>query len=107
MPIAERRTKGFAGRHYRLGTWAIDNRWKVMAGALMFLIAGGVFMARLKTQFFPKDLSYLSYVDVCLPADAPLSAPSEAAAKSEDIMRELVAEFRHHHPESDGKAKEV
>src|SRR6185369_3102142 len=77
------------------------------AGAFMFLIAGGVFMARLKTQFFPKDLSYLSYVDVWLPADAPLSATSEAAAKSEDIIREVVAEYGKHHPDSDGKPREV
>jgi multidrug efflux pump len=107
MPIAERRTKGIAARYYRLGTWAIEHRWKVMAGALVFLIAGGVFMARLKTQFFPKDLSYLSYVDVWLPADAPLSATSEAAAKSEDIIREVVAEYGQHQPDSDGKPKEV
>lgn len=107
MPIAERRTKGLAARYYRLGTWAIEHRWKVMAGALMFLVAGGVFMARLKTQFFPKDLSYLSYVDVWLPADAPLSATSEAAARSEDIIREVVGEYGKQHPESDGKPREV
>ncbi|HSL52976.1 MAG TPA: efflux RND transporter permease subunit, partial [Pyrinomonadaceae bacterium] len=74
MPIAERRKKGLAARYYKIGTWAIDHRWKVMAGALLFLIGGGGFMSQLKTQFFPKDLSYLSYVDVWLPADAPLSA---------------------------------
>jgi len=107
MPIAERRMKGFAARYYRLGTWAIEHRGKVMAGALMFLVAGGVFMARLKTQFFPKDLSYLSYVDVWLPADAPLSATGEAAAQSEQIIREVVAEYGKQHADSDGKPREV
>ncbi|HEX3248309.1 MAG TPA: efflux RND transporter permease subunit [Pyrinomonadaceae bacterium] len=107
MPIEERRTKGFAARYYRLGTWAINHRWKVMAGALAFLIAGGVFMSLLKTQFFPKDLSYLSYVDVWLPADAPLSATSQAAAESEKIIREVVDDYGKHHPDSDGKPREV
>jgi multidrug efflux pump subunit AcrB len=107
MPIAERRTKGFAAKYYRLGNWAIHHRWKVMAGALLFLVGGGVFMSQLKTQFFPKDLSYLSYVDVWLPADAPLSATSEAAAQSEEIIREVVNEYGQHHTDSDGKPREV
>ena len=107
MPIAERRTKGLAARYYKIGTWAIEHRWKVMAGALLFLIGGGIFMSQLKTQFFPKDLSYLSYVDVWLPADAPLSATREAAMQSEDIIREVVDEYGHHHPDSDGKPRQV
>lgn len=107
MPIEERRTKGFAARYYKLGTWAIEHRWKVMAGALLFLVGGGVFMSQLKTQFFPKDLSYLSYVDVWLPADAPLSATREAAEQSEGIIREVVDEYGHHHADSDGKPREV
>src|ERR1700752_3951393 len=106
MPIAERRKKGFAAKYYQLGTWAINHRWKVMAGALLFLIGGGVFMSQLKTQFFPKDLSYLSYVDIWLPADAPLSATSEAAAHSEEIIREVINEYGQHHSE-DGKPKEM
>src|ERR1041384_6798650 len=106
LPIEERRTKGFAAKYYKLGTWAIEHRWKVMAGGLLFFVGGGGFMARLKTQFFPKDLSYLSYVDVWLPADAPLSATGEAAAKSEDIIREVVAEYGKQHPESDGKPRD-
>jgi len=107
MPIAERRTKGLAARYYRIGNWAIEHRWKVMAGALLFLIGGGVFMSQLKTQFFPKDLSYLSYVDVWLPADAPLSATREAAVQSEEIIRETIDEYGHHHPDGDGKPREV
>ncbi|HJS23873.1 MAG TPA: efflux RND transporter permease subunit [Pyrinomonadaceae bacterium] len=107
MPITERRQKGFAARYYKLGTWAINHRWKVVAGALIFLLGGGVIAMQLKTQFFPKDLSYLSYVDVWLPADAPLSATSEAAAHSEEIIREVVAEYGHHHPDDDGHPREV
>jgi multidrug efflux pump subunit AcrB len=105
-PVAERRRKGFAARYYRVGTWAIDNRWKVMAGAVVFLLAGGVFASRLKTSFFPKDNAYLSYVDVWLPQDAPLAATDETARQAEEIIREVIGEYGAQHPE-DGKPREV
>src|SRR5215208_5021876 len=95
--IEERRKKGFAAQYYRVGTWAINHRWKVMAGGIGFLLLGGVLMSQLKTQFFPKDLSYLSYVDIWLPNDAPLSATNDAATQSEAIIREVIAEYGKHH----------
>lgn len=107
LPIEERRQKGFAAQYYRVGTWAINHRWKVMAGALGFLVLGGVVMSQLRTQFFPKDLSYLSYVDVWLPEDAPFSATNEAAAKSEAVIREVVKEYGEHHANSSGKPRDV
>ena len=42
--------------------------------SLAFLALGGWIMSQLKPQFFPKDLQYLSYAEVWLPEDAPLSA---------------------------------
>jgi multidrug efflux pump subunit AcrB len=105
--IDKRRTKGFAAQYYRLGTWAINHRWKVMAGSLGFLVLGGVLMSQLKTQYFPKDLSYLSYVDVWLPEDAPLSATNEAATLSEEVIREVISDYGKHHPDDDGKPREV
>ena len=106
MPIAERRQKGFAAKYYRVGTWAINHRWKVMAGAMVFLLIGGLIASRLKTQFLPKDLSYLSYVDVWLPEDAPFTATNEAAMRSEEVIREVMKEYGEHHPEN-GKPREV
>ena len=53
-------------------TSALGHRWGVFAGSLLFLVLGGFLFSRLHPQFFPKDLSYLSYVDVWLPPDAPL-----------------------------------
>ena len=105
-PIAERRKTGFAAKYYQLGTWAINHRWKVMAGAMVFLVIGGGLFTQLKTQFFPKDLSYLSYVDVWLPEDAPLSATNQAAAKAEEVIREVTAEYSKEHSE-DGKPRDV
>ena len=106
-PIEERRKTGFAAQYYRLGTWAINHRWRVMAASLAFLALGGVIMSQLRTQFFPKDLSYLSYVDVWLPEDAPLSATNEAAAHAEEIIREVVKEYGEHHKDDDGQPREV
>jgi multidrug efflux pump len=95
--IAERRKSGFAAQYYRVGTWAINHRWRVMAGATALLVLGGGLFTQLKTQFVPKDLSYFSYVDIWLPEDAPLSATNEAAAKAEEVIREVSAEYSKEH----------
>jgi multidrug efflux pump subunit AcrB len=86
--LEERRKTGFASHYYRVGTWAIEHRWRVASVSLIFLVLGGVIMSRLKQQFFPKDLSYLFYVDVWLPEDAPLLATNRAATEVEGIIRE-------------------
>ncbi len=99
--IAERRQKGFAAFYYRIGTAAINHRWKVLAGALAFLALGGFFGSQLKQQFFPKDLSYLSYVDVWLPEDAPLTATNEAAYRAEEVIRDVVKEYGREHKGGD------
>ncbi len=91
--IAERRKKGFAAFYYRIGNAAINHRWKALAGALVFLAVGGFFLIRLKQQFFPKDLSYLSYVHVWLPEDAPLAATDEAARRAEEVIRAVAKEY--------------
>jgi multidrug efflux pump subunit AcrB len=90
--MEERRRTGFAAVYYRVGTWAIEHRWRVAAGSLVFLVLGGVIMGRLKQQFFPKDLSYLFYVDVWLPEDAPLLATNRVAAEVESILREKTGD---------------
>jgi multidrug efflux pump subunit AcrB len=105
-PVEERRKSGFAAVYYRVGTRAIKYRWRTLAASLVVLVAGGVIMSQLKTQFFPKDLSYLSYVDVWLPEDAPASTTNEAAARAEQIIRETVAEYERHHAE-EGEGHEV
>jgi multidrug efflux pump subunit AcrB len=89
--IEERRRTGFAAAYYRLGHAAIAHRWAFLGGSLV-LVACGVWLGSgLKTQFFPKDLQYLSYVDVWLPEDAPLSATQSVAAEVEQVTRELAA----------------
>ena len=92
--IDERRRSGFAAAYYRFGTLAIQHRWAFLAASLLVLAAGGWFGGQLKTQFFPKDLQYLSWVDVWLPEDAPLSATRLVTDDVEAVVREVTDE--HH-----------
>lgn len=101
LPLAERRRRGFAGWYYKAGHWAIAHRWKVLGGSLAFLALGGFFGSQLKTQFTPKDLSYLSYIDVWLPEDAPLSATRETTERVEAITRRVIDEYGKAHAEDD------
>ena len=106
-PLAERRKHGFPAFYYRVGEWAINHRWRVLLGSLIFLAGAFLVGSRLKTDFFPKDLSYLSYLDVWLPEDAPLSATNEAARHAEEVVREVAEEYGKEHAEKDGKPREV
>jgi multidrug efflux pump subunit AcrB len=55
----------------------------------------------LKPQFFPKDLSYLSYVDVWLPPDAPLGATDAVAQRAETVIRQESERFGNEHHRKD------
>ena len=100
--IEERRSRGFTGWYYRMGRRAIEHRWQVAFASLGFLVLGGLFMSQLKTQFFPRDLQYLSYVEVWLPEDAPLIATREITEQVEQIVRRESKKYFDHH-ESHGK----
>jgi len=91
--IEERRTRGFAKHYYRMAGGAIRHRWLVLGGAALLLAAGAFGVRDIKQAFFPKDLSYLSYVDVWLPEDSPLSTTRETAAEVDEIAREVGEAF--------------
>jgi multidrug efflux pump len=105
--VEERRKSGFASFYYRVGSWAIEHRWKSLSASLVLLAAGGVLASGLKSQFFPKDLSYLSYVDVWLPEDAPLSATRDAAQRAEAIIRETAERAGREGKGKEGKPREI
>ena len=65
--------------------------------SLAFLALGGWIMSRLKPQFFPKDLQYLSYAEVWLPEDAPLSATRAATDRVEGLIQQHAHEYFEHH----------
>jgi multidrug efflux pump subunit AcrB len=71
------------------------------------LALGVLFLGQLKTQFFPKDLSYLSYVNIWLPSDAPLSATTEAARRTESLIIQAAGEYAQTHAGTTDSPREV
>jgi multidrug efflux pump subunit AcrB len=89
--LEARRTTGFGRVYYRVVGWAIDHRRVVPVAGMLLLVSTFVFAGRrLHKAFFPKDLSYLSYVDVWLPEDAPMSATTEVARQADEVIRKTV-----------------
>jgi multidrug efflux pump subunit AcrB len=78
----------------------IDRRGWVLGCALIVMFTCFGLARGLKVAFFPTDLSYLSYVDVWLPEDAPLSATKETANQANAIIREVAADFGKAHGHS-------
>jgi multidrug efflux pump subunit AcrB len=105
--IQERRQRGFAAGYYRVGRAAIEHRWAFLGGSLVFLVLGGGFMSQLKTQFFPQDLQYLSYVDVWLPEDAPIAATNRVAGEVETTIRRIADEYARTHSEGPAQGRQV
>ncbi|NMC50699.1 MAG: efflux RND transporter permease subunit, partial [Desulfovibrio sp.] len=99
----ERRTKGFSGFYCRLGGFLIDHRYLVLALSLVPVAGGFYLQTKLKPQFFPNDLSYLFYVDVWLPEDAPIGTTALAARRAEAVIRDTMADYEAAHPGKDGK----
>ncbi len=83
----------FARRYRAVVGAAIDHRYLVFAASLLLLVGGALTARHLRSAFFPKDLSYLSYVDVWLPEDAPLSATRDKANEVDAIIRRVAAEY--------------
>jgi multidrug efflux pump subunit AcrB len=106
-PIEERRKSGFAAVYYRVGSAAIRHRWAFLAASLLVLVLGGVFMSRLKQQYFPVDLQYLSWVDVWLPEDAPVAATNRVAAQVEGTIRRIADEYAKEHSDDHGHPRQV
>jgi multidrug efflux pump subunit AcrB len=103
----ERRNRGFSGFYYRVGHFAIDHRWLVFAGSIVFLIAGGFFAHQLKTQFFPDDVQYLSFLDVWLPNDVPLFATNRTALQVEQVVKSAAEKYGKDNPNKDGSPRKV
>ncbi|HWE30292.1 MAG TPA: efflux RND transporter permease subunit, partial [Polyangia bacterium] len=99
--LAERRQTGFGHYYYLAVGWAIDHRKWVLSGAFIMLVLGFAGARGLKTSFFPQDLSYLSYVDVWLPEDAPLSATRDVVEKAEKVIIDTAAKYGEEHGEKD------
>ena len=102
-----RRSHGFSGLYYRIGRSAIRHRWLVFAASLLFLALGGFLGHRLRTQFFPDDVQYLSFLDIWLPNDVPLFVTNQAASQIEDVIRAAAEKYGQDHPGKDGRPRQV
>ena len=98
--IDERRQSGFTGFYYRMAQGAIRHRWAVLGAASVFLMAGVAVGTRLKSQFFPEDVQYWSYVDIWLQNDVPLSLTNQTAGQVEAVIRRVVSDYERQHQAS-------
>ncbi len=83
----ERRTRGAARFYYQAVGWAVRHRWVTLVASLLLLLLSAAKLASIKQAFFPKDTSYLAYVEVWLPEDAPVVATEAAAATTDQLVR--------------------
>jgi multidrug efflux pump subunit AcrB len=96
-----------AGRYAGMVQWALGHRRLALLASAMVVGLGFAVSSVIKSDFFPKDLSYLSYVDVWLPTDAPLSATNQVAIQTEQIVRRVAEQFGVDHPGPDGTSRPV
>jgi multidrug efflux pump subunit AcrB len=106
LPLEQRKQHGFVGAYYKTGKFLIQHRWRVLPASLIFLVLGAAIMRHLETEFFPKDEQYLSFVDVWMPDDAPLTTTNAAAVQVEQVLREVAEKYGAEHPER-GKPRHV
>jgi multidrug efflux pump subunit AcrB len=91
--IAERRTHGFYGWYRNLISLAIEHRRKVLTYSGIFLLAGAGLAFTLKTQFFPDDTQYWSYIDLWLPDGTPVATTNAAAVRAEAVAARVIADY--------------
>jgi multidrug efflux pump subunit AcrB len=99
----ELRQKGFGKWYSHRVSLAIEHRWKVLGYASILLVLGGLFAGMLHQQFFPRDDFYLSFIDIRLAEDAPISETSRAVREAEKVVQDVTTDFdRRHAGASDG-----
>jgi multidrug efflux pump subunit AcrB len=100
--LADLRQGRFAQMYYRVGSTLLARRKAALAASLVLLVASGVYFVNLRQDFFPKDLSYLSFVDIWLPEDANIAATDEVARLAEQVIAKSAAEFAEAHGVAEG-----
>ena len=86
-----------SGFYFRALGALIDRRWLTLGAAVVLLVVGAVAVRGLQVQFFPKDLSYLSYIDIWLPEDATVAATNAVARQAEQIVRDETEAYGTEH----------
>ncbi len=105
--VEERRRRGFGRVYSNFAGWAIAHRRWVVVIALALVAAAIPAVKSLKTAFFPKDLSYLSYVDVWAPEDSTLPQTKHLAEQAAGVIDATLVDWGNRHPDRDGKPRKV
>jgi multidrug efflux pump subunit AcrB len=105
--IEYRRTHGVTGIYYKLGHYALEHRKMFVACSFGFLALGYLIGNQLRTEFFPEDVQYLSYVDVWLPNGAAISDTNAVATEAEKVVRRVAEEYGRENPGRDGKPRGI
>src|SRR5215471_16386023 len=79
----ELRKKGFGKWYSRAVGFAIENRWKALAFSSILFVFGGFCASRLHHQFFPRENFYISYANLYLSEDVPLSETERTTREAE------------------------
>jgi multidrug efflux pump subunit AcrB len=85
----------------------IDHRWITFGISALALLACVGPIRQVKSDFFPKDIAFLSYLDVWTPEDATLQTTRAAADQATAIVRKVAEEYGREHPEKDGKPRPI
>lgn len=102
-PIKDKIVAGYL----RGGEIVLRHRVQVFGLSIVLLLGGFALFGQLKSSFFPNDVFDLSWVDVWLPEDAPLSATNSAALHVEQKVRETIEKFAKDHTDTKGQQPEI
>jgi multidrug efflux pump subunit AcrB len=105
--IEERRVSGFGGLYCKVGSFAIENRKKVMVASFAILAAGAYFKSDLKTSFFPDDVEYLFFIDVFMRNGEDIIATDRTIAEIEQVITQVSEEYGKANPDEDGNPREI
>jgi multidrug efflux pump subunit AcrB len=98
LSLEEKRTKGFYGFYLRIVNRAIAHRAKFLLGSFAFLALGVVVATSMKSEFFPDDVQYLSYVDIWLPIGTPIGQTKIVTDQAESVIHRVISDYeRTHH----------
>jgi multidrug efflux pump subunit AcrB len=87
------RDRRFGRMYRRLVGWAIAHRFVALGLAIVLLVAATLAARDVQIAFFPKDESYLCYIDVRLPEDATLAATRAKAVEVERVIQSTIASW--------------
>jgi len=99
------RPSAFMERYRQVIRWAIRRRYLVLGLSSITLVGGFLAARHLRTSFFPKDLSYLSYVDVFLPEDSTIEGTQAVAADAGKVILETAEKFGREHADKGNPRK--